>query len=80
MPAAARGEAMGLHGTALTTGIALGSPFAGAVVDAVGPRWAFVVLGAAGALLALVGLAISRRPRAAPRQQAAVPPAEVPAA
>ena len=53
VPASARGEAMGLHGTALTIGIAVGSPLAGAVIDAFGPAWGYAVAGGVGLLLIL---------------------------
>ena len=49
VPPSARGEAMGLHGSALTVGIATGAPAAGWVIDAVGPGWGFVLAGAVGA-------------------------------
>lgn len=52
-PASARGEAMGLHGSAITAGMAIGGPLAGAVIDASVPAWGFVVSGFAGAVLAL---------------------------
>lgn len=45
-PAGVRGEAMGLHGSAVTVGIALGAPLAGAVIDASLPLWGFAVTGA----------------------------------
>ncbi|MFI6786509.1 MFS transporter [Nonomuraea sp. NPDC050383] len=45
VPAGARGEAMGLHGTALLVGGALSAPVAGAIIDAHGPAWAFAVAG-----------------------------------
>ena len=60
VPASARGEAMGLYGSALTAGLALGAPLAGAIADRAGPAWAFATIGAVGAAVALVGLAISR--------------------
>ncbi|WP_084962314.1 MFS transporter [Thermoactinospora rubra] len=56
VPAGARGEAMGFHGTALLVGGAASAPIAGAIIDSFGPSWAFVVAGAAG--LALVALAV----------------------
>ncbi|GAA2278997.1 MFS transporter [Nonomuraea roseoviolacea subsp. roseoviolacea] len=56
VPAAARGEAMGLHGTALLVGGALSAPIAGAVIDAHGPAWAFAVAGAVGVVM--VGVAV----------------------
>jgi MFS family permease len=54
VPASARGEAMGLHGTALTIGIAAGSPVAGAVIDAFGPAWGYATAGGVGLLLILI--------------------------
>ncbi|MEV4417117.1 MFS transporter [Catellatospora sp. NPDC049609] len=56
VPSGARGEAMGLHGTALTVGVAAGAPFAGAIIDGYGPSWAFAATGAAGVLLVLIAL------------------------
>jgi len=60
-PETVRGLIMGLHGSALTAGLALGAPLSGAVVDASAPRWAFVVTGGAGALLACGAIAVQRR-------------------
>jgi predicted MFS family arabinose efflux permease len=72
VPAAARGEAMGLHGSALTIGIAIGAPLAGAVIDASGPAWGFAVSGLAGTVAAAVALPAQRRHRlAAQRAQPA---------
>jgi predicted MFS family arabinose efflux permease len=56
VPASVRGEAMGWYGSALTIGISLGAPAVGVVVDHWGPKWAFAVAGAGGALVALVAL------------------------
>ncbi|MGW4497879.1 MFS transporter [Micromonospora sp. NPDC004336] len=71
-PASVRGEAMGLHGSAVTVGIAVGAPLAGAVIDASAPAWGFAVTGAIGALVALAVLPIELR-----RRRAAAPvPAE----
>ena len=53
VPAGARGEAMGLYNSALTLGLAIGAPLAGAVVDAAGPEWGFVAVGAVTLTLAL---------------------------
>jgi MFS family permease len=53
VPAVARGEAMGLHGTSLTIGGACAGPVAGAIVDAHGPGWAFAASGALGVVLVL---------------------------
>jgi MFS family permease len=56
VPAGARGEAMGLHGSALTVGMAAGAPLAGAVIDATTPAWGFAAAGLAGAALTLAAL------------------------
>ncbi|MFI7661055.1 MFS transporter [Micromonospora parva] len=71
VPAQVRGEAMGLHGSAVTVGIAIGAPLAGAVIDASSPVWGFVVTGALGALVTVVVLPIELRRR---RAAATVPP------
>lgn len=64
-PPSARGEVMGLHGSALTLGLALGAPLAGAVIDASSPAWGFAATGLVGALAALAALlTILRRPSA----------------
>ncbi|WP_329007543.1 MFS transporter [Micromonospora rifamycinica] len=65
-PAGVRGEAMGLHGSATTVGIALGAPLAGAVIDASVPLWGFAVTGAVGLLVTLVVLPVELRHRRAP--------------
>jgi sugar phosphate permease len=68
VPAGARGEAMGLHGTALLIGGAVAGPAAGAVVDAHGPVWAFAAAGALGLVLVLIAFPFwrdARRPAAA---------------
>ncbi|MEU4676198.1 MFS transporter [Micromonospora sp. NPDC023737] len=66
-PAEVRGEAMGVHGSAVTVGLAVGAPLAGAVIDAHAPWWGFAVTGVIGALVALAVLPIElRRRRAAP--------------
>ncbi|GIJ80044.1 MFS transporter [Micromonospora phaseoli] len=66
-PASVRGEAMGMHGSAVTVGIAVGAPLAGAVIDASSPAWGFAVTGAVGVLVALVVLPMEfRRRRAEP--------------
>ena len=63
VPAGARGEAMGLHATALTAGIAAGAPVAGAVIDIFGPAWGYVVAGGVGVLLVLVAVPFWPRQR-----------------
>ncbi|GGP14844.1 MFS transporter [Nonomuraea glycinis] len=69
VPAGARGEAMGLHGTALLIGGASSAPIAGAIIDAHGAGWAFAVAGLIGIAIVLVALPFWRRP---PRPPAAV--------
>lgn len=70
VPAQARGEAMGLYGSAMTIGMALGAPLAGAVADRAGAGWSFVAVGTVGVLLALAGLAANHH---ANRQAARAP-------
>ncbi|WP_200211218.1 MFS transporter [Micromonospora coerulea] len=62
-PAGVRGEAMGLHGSAVTVGIAVGAPLAGAVIDASLPLWGFAVTGAVGLLVAMAVLPVELRHR-----------------
>lgn len=65
VPAAARGEAMGWHGSSMTAGMALGAPAAGFAIDRAGWGAGFVAVGAVGALVAVVlALATSGRARA----------------
>lgn len=72
-PAGVRGEAMGLHGSAVTVGIALGAPLAGAVIDASVPLWGFAVTGAIGLLVALAVLPVELRHRRQPEPVAPTP-------
>ncbi|MET7392270.1 MFS transporter [Dactylosporangium sp. NPDC005572] len=55
VPASARGEAMGWHGSSLTVGLAIGSPLAGWAIDRGSPAWGFASV-AAASLLATVAL------------------------
>ena len=66
VPEDRRGEAMGWYGSALTAGVALGSPLAGVFIDFMGPSGGFVSVGSAGVVLCLVGLALQRRRRGMP--------------
>jgi MFS family permease len=59
-PAAVRGEAMGYFGAAANTGMALGAPLAGLVVDVVGTAWGFTVAGGVGVLAAGVAWLVNR--------------------
>ncbi|GAA4892905.1 aspartyl-tRNA synthetase [Stackebrandtia albiflava] len=61
-PPSVRGEAMGMHGSAITLGGAVGAPLTGWVVDNVGVQWGFVAAGA-GAVLAAIVAAWLVRPR-----------------
>jgi MFS family permease len=60
-PANARGQVMGIHGSALTLGNALGAPFVGIVVDHAHPRYGFVAIGLLGLALAVALLPANRR-------------------
>jgi MFS family permease len=68
-PASARGEAMGLHNSALTVGVALGSPLAGLVMDTWSPPWGFAAVGGVGLLVTLAVLPGELRRRAARQPQ-----------
>ncbi len=60
VPAEARGEAMGWHGSFMTAGGALGAPFAGVAIDRYGFGGGFIAVAAVGLAIALVGLAAVR--------------------
>ncbi|MEH1013493.1 MFS transporter [Micromonospora sp. CPCC 206060] len=70
-PAGARGEAMGLHGSAITVGVALGAPLAGAVIDRTAAGWGFAVTGLIGLLVALAVLPAELHRRRAATEHAA---------
>lgn len=63
VPARARGEAMGWHGSAITSGSAVGAPLAGVAIDHVAPAAGFVAVGASGVLVALLASAAMRAGR-----------------
>ena len=71
-PASARGEAMGLHNSSLTVGVALGAPLAGVVMDALSPAWGFAAVGGVGLLVAVAVLPGELR-----RRRAVAPPVAV---
>jgi predicted MFS family arabinose efflux permease len=73
VPPSVRGEAMGLHGSAMTVGLAIGAPLAGAVIDATGPAWGFAATGGLGAAVAVVAFVLA--PGRAGRHDEAVAPA-----
>jgi predicted MFS family arabinose efflux permease len=64
-----RGEAMGWHGSFLTTGGAMGAPLAGLAIDAWGSPAAFVTVATVGLVVAMAGVATTRVRRSA-RQRA----------
>ena len=66
VPARARGEAMGWHGSALTLGSALGAPIAGFAIDHGGWEAGFLVTAVIGLLVAVAGLAATRLRRPVP--------------
>jgi predicted MFS family arabinose efflux permease len=66
VPARARGEVMGWHGSALTLGSAIGAPIAGLAIDRGGWQAGFLVTAAVGLAVAIAGLAMARRRRPAP--------------
>ncbi|GIF28195.1 MFS transporter [Actinoplanes utahensis] len=63
IPATARGEAMGMHNSALTVGVACGAPLAGLAIDHWGPAWGFAAVGTVGVLVALLVLPAELRRR-----------------
>jgi predicted MFS family arabinose efflux permease len=80
IPAAARGEAMGWHNSALTVGVALGAPLAGVVMDWQSPPWGFAAVGGVGVLVALLVLPteLRRRRDDPPATDVAPPSSEAP--
>jgi MFS family permease len=55
-----RGEALGWHGSAMTTGSALGAPLAGVAIDALGWQGGFVIAGLVGLLVVAGGTLAAR--------------------
>ncbi|ALE05356.1 MFS transporter [Arthrobacter sp. ERGS1:01] len=55
-----RGEAMGWYGSSMTIGSAMGAPFAGAMIDRIGPWAGFVIIGVIAGVLAIAGLLAQR--------------------
>lgn len=60
VPERHRGEAMGLYGSALTAGTALGTPMVGVVIDIAGPAAAFLVLAGVAMATGLGTMALRR--------------------
>lgn len=69
-PAHVRGEAMGLQDSATRTGLALGSPVVGFVIDHSSPAWGFAAAGLGSLLFAAAGVFIARRGTAPARERA----------
>ncbi len=65
VPVAARGEAMGLHGTALTLGLAVSGPVTGFVIDRWGTGWSFAAAGLGGLLIVAAATPFWHPPRTA---------------
>lgn len=72
-PPAVRGEATGLHASALTVGLAIGAPLAGVVMDATSPAWGFAATGGLGLLIVLGCLPVELRHRRASHAAGADP-------
>lgn len=75
VPERVRGEAMGWHGSFLTTGGALGGPIAGWAIDRHGFAGGFAAVGGLGALICVAGVLIvggrrAQRSRSARRASA----------
>lgn len=75
VPERVRGEAMGWHGSFLTTGGALGGPIAGWAIDSHGFAGGFAAVGGLGALICVAGVLIvggrrAQRSRSARRASA----------
>lgn len=58
-----RGEAMGWYGSALTSGVALGAPLAGILIDISGPWGGFTAVSLVAALIGVIGFAARHRGR-----------------
>jgi MFS family permease len=71
VPAAARGEAMGWHGSFMTGGMALGAPMAGYAIDHRGWTAGFLLVAALGLAAAVLG-AVATSGRARARRNPAV--------
>lgn len=63
VPAAALGEAMGLHGTALTLGITVSGPVTGFIIDGWGTNWSFALAGLGGLLMVALAVPLWRHGR-----------------
>jgi MFS family permease len=80
-PASARGQAMGLQGSALILGTAIGAPVVGLVVDRFDPRLGFLAIGVLGlaVTIALLPIALRRAPDQTPAEAQDEAPDQTPA-
>ncbi|WP_238016566.1 MFS transporter [Dactylosporangium sp. AC04546] len=76
VPAPARGEAMGWHGSSLTVGLAIGSPLAGWAIDRGSPAWGFASVAAASLVATLALLVFQSFGRRTPPETPAETPVE----
>ncbi|WP_026550234.1 MFS transporter [Arthrobacter sp. Br18] len=58
-----RGEAMGWYGSALTSGVAMGAPLAGVLIDVTGPWGGFTAVGVVAGLVGVGGIASQKARR-----------------
>jgi predicted MFS family arabinose efflux permease len=58
VPPSHRGQAIGLHSAALTTGGAIGAPLVGVVIDQGGPGWGMAAIGLLVCVVAIAGIAV----------------------
>jgi MFS family permease len=64
VPERVRGEAMGWHSSALTSGTAVGAPIAGVAIDRIGWTGGLLLPAAIGIVVAVLGIAATARRRA----------------
>jgi MFS family permease len=64
VPERSRGEAMGWHGSAMTSGQAVGAPLAGFAIDHAGWGWGFVSVSLVGLAVAVLGAGATQVRRA----------------
>jgi MFS family permease len=75
VPERFRGEMMGWHGSAMTSGSALGAPVAGFAIDHGGWQWGFLVVALVGLAVAVAGSGAQLRRRIRARVDSVAAPA-----